>query len=240
MNVFSWLKRFFKIGEAQTNSLLDKLENPIKMTEQGIRDLKADYAKALEALTVVNGAIVRLRNDLDNSRKAAGSYEEKAMRLLEKARSGAVSGDEADRLAYEALKSKESIENGLSAKEQQIVFHEKQQGSLRQTIEKLKSTIEKAEKDLYSLRARAEVARVTKNVNKQLAQIDPSGTIAMMERMKDQVAQDEAMAVAYAETAQLGESLEAKIDRVLKNSSSDGTMASLLALKAKLGIEHKS
>ena len=38
MNIF---KRLFRIGAAETNSLVDKLEDPIKMTEQGIRDLLA-------------------------------------------------------------------------------------------------------------------------------------------------------------------------------------------------------
>jgi phage shock protein A len=40
MNVF---KRLFKVGEAEAHSALDKLEDPIKMTEQGIRDLKKRF-----------------------------------------------------------------------------------------------------------------------------------------------------------------------------------------------------
>jgi len=38
--MFGILKRFFKMGSAEVNNAVDKLENPIKMTEQGIRDLK--------------------------------------------------------------------------------------------------------------------------------------------------------------------------------------------------------
>ena len=41
------------MGEAEAHSALDKLENPIKLTEQGIRDLKADLDKALQALAEV-------------------------------------------------------------------------------------------------------------------------------------------------------------------------------------------
>ena len=40
MNVF---KRLFKVGEAEAHSAMDQLENPIKMTEQGIRDLKKRF-----------------------------------------------------------------------------------------------------------------------------------------------------------------------------------------------------
>jgi len=41
MNIF---KRLFRIGSAEANSLVDKLEDPIKMTEQGIRELKEDQS----------------------------------------------------------------------------------------------------------------------------------------------------------------------------------------------------
>ena len=44
MNVF---KRLFRVGEAEAHSALDKLEDPIKMTEQGIRDLKKDLDASL-------------------------------------------------------------------------------------------------------------------------------------------------------------------------------------------------
>ena len=40
------LRRLFTIGKAEANSAVDKLEDPIKMTEQGIRDLKEDLDKA--------------------------------------------------------------------------------------------------------------------------------------------------------------------------------------------------
>ena len=39
MNLF---KRLFKLGQSEAHSAMDKLEDPIKMTEQGIRDMKKD------------------------------------------------------------------------------------------------------------------------------------------------------------------------------------------------------
>ena len=52
MNIF---KRLFKIGQAEANSAVDKLEDPIKMTEQGIRDLKKDLSAALQAIPLKPG-----------------------------------------------------------------------------------------------------------------------------------------------------------------------------------------
>ena len=46
--MWAWLKRLFRIGKAEANAALDNLENPVKMTEQGIRDLRANLEKALK------------------------------------------------------------------------------------------------------------------------------------------------------------------------------------------------
>ena len=64
MNIF---KRLFKIGEAEAHSALDKLEDPIKMTEQGIRDMKSDLDKSLHALAEVKAMAIRSKNDLNMS-----------------------------------------------------------------------------------------------------------------------------------------------------------------------------
>jgi phage shock protein A len=39
MSVF---KRLFRVSQAEAHAIVDKFEDPIKMTEQGIRDLKKD------------------------------------------------------------------------------------------------------------------------------------------------------------------------------------------------------
>ena len=51
MNIFN---RLFKIGQAEAHSAVDKLENPIKLTEQGIRDLKQQLDKSLQSLAEIN------------------------------------------------------------------------------------------------------------------------------------------------------------------------------------------
>ena len=46
-------QRLFKTGEAEAHALVDKLEDPIKMSEQAIRDLKKDLQESLKALAEV-------------------------------------------------------------------------------------------------------------------------------------------------------------------------------------------
>ncbi len=47
MSIF---QRMFRMGKAEVNSALDKFEDPIKMTEQGITDLKKDLQNAMTSL----------------------------------------------------------------------------------------------------------------------------------------------------------------------------------------------
>ena len=57
-------------------------------------------------------------------------------------------------------------------------------------IKKLKSNIKKFEVELKTLRARAKVSSATKKINQQMAGVDSSSTVAMLERMKEKVDQD--------------------------------------------------
>ena len=41
------LQRLFKIGQSEAHSAVNQLEDPIKLTEQGLRDLRQDLDKAL-------------------------------------------------------------------------------------------------------------------------------------------------------------------------------------------------
>ena len=96
-------QRVFRVGKAEVHATIDKFEDPIKMTEQGIRDLKKDLNSAMTSLAEVKGQGIRLGKQASENEKAAADYERKAMLLLQKAQGGDLDAAEADRLAGEAL-----------------------------------------------------------------------------------------------------------------------------------------
>ena len=102
-------------------------------------------------------------------------------------------------------------------------------------IKRLRSTIAKWENELKTLKARVKVSSATKDINKQMAQIDSSSTLAMLERMKDKVNQEEALAESYGEIANESRSVDEEIDKAL-NESSTSNSEELAKLKEKLGI----
>jgi len=236
MNVFS---RLFRIGTAEAHSAIDKLEDPIKMTEQGIRDLKKNLDDSLKALAEVKALAIRSKNDLETNRSRANDYESKAILLLKKAESGAITPEEADRLATEALTKKEECLTTVKEKQGEVDRFDQNIAQLDANIKKLRSQISTFENELRTLKARVKVSKATKSINKQMAQIDSSSTISMLEKMKEKVDQEEALSEAYGEIANESKSLDDEIDSALGGADKAEASESLAALKAKLGIEKK-
>lgn len=230
-----FLKRLFKIGQAEVHSAIDGIEDPIKMTEQGIRDMKNDLDKSLEALAQVKAMSIRAKNEVGEYANKSEDYNEKAMLILKKAQSGALDSAEADRLATEALIKKEEAiggQNRAIADKEKFDLNVSQMESNVQTI---KQNISKWENELKILRSRVKVADATKSLNKQMAQIDSNGTVALLERMKEKVAQEEALAEAYGDIANNAKSVDEEIDKAI-NVSQTKASSELEKLKEQMGI----
>jgi phage shock protein A len=226
-------RRLFSIGKAEAHSAIDKMEDPVKLTQQGIRELKEDLDESIKALAEVKAMAIRSRNEANNHREQMKSYESKAMKLVQRAEAGELDQAEADRLATMALEQKERSAQNLQTALQHQKTYDAQVAKLDANIRKLKSNISKWENEAKTLQARAKVSEATRNVNKQLAEIDSSSTVSMLERMKTKVEEKEALAESYADIAYENRSIDEEIDEVLKDTSQTGS-AALDALKAKM------
>ncbi|CAG2532548.1 phage shock protein A (PspA) family protein [Maribacter dokdonensis] len=232
MNIF---KRLFKIGEAETNSAIDKMEDPIKMTEQGIRDMKLDLEKSLEALAQVKALAIRSKNDQDVYKNKAKEYQDKAIIILKKANSKELDAAEADRLAKEALMQKENNEKQLEATKVETEKFEANVSQMQGNVEALKANINNWENELKTLKARVKVSNATKNLNKQMAELDSSGTVSMLERMKEKIAQEEALAEAYGDIANASKSIDEELDKAA-DTTEVAAEDELQKLKEQLGF----
>ena len=231
-NIF---KRLFKIGEAEAHAVIDKLEDPIKLTEQGIRDMKKDLDKSLTSLAELKAMAIRSKNETKSYQDKAKDYEEKAMLLLKKANDGSLDVAEADRLASEALVKKGECDEHLARNQAELERFEKSIATMDGNIKNLRSTISQWENELKTLKARAKVSAATQKLNKQLSNIDSSSTINMLERMKEKVEQQEALAESYGEIANESKSIDSEIDKALEGSKAKAS-TDLEALKAKMGL----
>ena len=69
-----------------------------------------------------------------------------------------------------------------------------------------------------------------------MANADSDGTIAMLEKMKSKVDEDEALAASYGEIAAVETSVDTEIDNILGGNTSAHASDSLAEMKKKMGI----
>lgn len=233
MSIF---RRLFKVGESQANSLIDKMEDPVQMSEQAIRDLRLDLNKALESLAEVKAIAIRTRREMKNYQQQSSDYEKKAMLLLQRSQQGQLEEAEADRLASEALNKKEHAEQQLARTQAEVQKYDAMTANLEAKVNDLKTQLSQWENELKTLKARAKVSTATKKLNKQMAGIDSSSTVAMLERMKSKVEEEESLAQSYGELAAAPKSVDDEIEKAL-GSGTPADSDKLAELKAKMGLK---
>jgi phage shock protein A len=232
MNIF---KRLFSIGQAEIHAAVDKMEDPIKMTEQGLRELRNDLAEATEAYAKVKALAIRTENNQLQIQQESRNYAEKAILIMQKAQTGQVDLVKAEDLAREALSLHKKFYIESEELGGQVVALQQSSREMLRNTEILQENMEKWEKELRTLKARVKVSKATEQVNKQLAQVDSHGIISMLERMRSKVEDQEAMAKAYGEISREKNSRKDELDRLLKDDSFS-IEKDLQAIKEKLGM----
>jgi phage shock protein A len=227
--------RLFKIGQSEVHSAMDKLEDPIKLTEQGIRDLKNDLSEAMHSLAEVKALAIRLKKQADDASRLARDHERRAMMLIQRAERGELDPQQAESLAMEVLNEKEASEKSAAQLYQDFQAQDAMGRQLQHKVDNLRKTVSTYENELTTLRARAKTAVSMRKINQQLSRIDSSSTIAMLEKMKQKVTEEESLATAYGDVAAANVSIEARVNDALSQKSTDSRQ-SLEDLKRKMGL----
>jgi phage shock protein A len=232
----SIFRRMFKVAESNAHAAMDNLEDPIKMTEQGIRDLKKNLQAAMVSLAQVKSLAIRLKKEGEDNKKRAADYERKAMMVLKRMEAGEMDAGEAERLATAALERKEESLQLATSVTTDHLAQQQMADQLQAKVEELKRQIGKYENEAVTLKARARTASSMRKINQQLAGADPSGTVAMLEKMKQKVQEEESLAEAYDQLADVGGTIDEDLDKALAAPSSTASADSLAELKKKMGI----
>ena len=237
--MYNLITRFFKMFQSSAHAILNKFENPINIAEQSIRDLKKDYEEAMRGLAEIKALSISTKRQLDEKKQIAADYERKALILLQNAKAGTLSEAEADRLASEALQKKstalaESVELAQALKNNEIM-EQKMEGK----VVAIKNQIRKWESELSTMKARYKVAKSTKKINQQLTTMSNDSTAAMLEKMKNKVNEEEALATAYDDMLYLESDIDKEIDKAIGSTYSADVQLSLQELKNKMLTTNK-
>ena len=212
MNLFL---RAFKLLQATAHYLLSKFENPVRLTEQAIRDLKKDFDDSMQNFAKVKAISIGVKKEIEAKTMQAKEYEQKAIQLLKKAKSGELDEKEADRLAGEALNKKNELLKEVQKMNSEAKNYDEMLKKMEGKISELKHQIQKWEGEYQSLKARYTVAKTTKKVSKQLSSVDYDSTTSLLEEMKNKITEEENLAAAYEETAKIGTNIDDEINKAL-------------------------
>lgn len=222
MNIF---KRLYAIGKAEVNSVLENFEDPIKLTEAGIADMKDQLTESVEALAQLKALSIRKKNEAEAESLSAKDYYAKAVLLIQKSEKGEVDAADSDRLAKEALKKQTEAQKNAELLRSQTEKLQDECEKMQTNIHQLKSNISKWENELRTLEARVQVSEATKDINRKMTQIDSSSAVSMLEKLKERVVQQEAVSEAYSELAKTGKSVDEEIDSLVNNADTEAEKA---------------
>lgn len=209
------LTRIFKFMQSEAHSLVSKFEDPVKLIEQGIRDLKKDFDESMKSVAQIKAITIGAKKELETKKQIAADYEQKAMLLLQKAKNGELEEAEADRLAAEALKKRQEALKEVEKLTNDVKNYDASLEQMSKKILELKNKIKDSENEYNSLKARATVARTTKKVNQQLSSVGSDSTMSMIEDMKTKINAEENLAQAYGEVAGVETSIDDEINKAI-------------------------
>lgn len=209
------LIRIFKFFQSEAHALVSKFEDPVKLIEQGIRDLKKDFDNSMKSVAQIKAIAIGTKKELETKKQIVADYEQKAMILLQKAKNGELDEAEADRLAAEALKKRQEALREVEKLTNDAKNYDASLEQMSKKILELKNKIKESENEYNSLKARATVAKTTKKINQQLSSIGADSTMAMIEDMKTRISAEENLAEAYGEVALVETSVDDEINKAI-------------------------
>lgn len=222
MSIF---KRLKDITLSNINALIDKAEDPVKMTDQYLRDMAEDIKDA-EASVVKQIAIVkRLKTQIDEAQTMVDKRSAQALAAMEQ-------GDE--NLARRALEDKKTHQSNIDSLKPQYETNNISAEHLKAQLQEMKDEYQKLQTTRNALVARAEAAKAQKSINKAMSSFDSEGAKAGINRMMDKVAQAEAEAQAGLELRGSNRDLDADLAKLDKSS---GVEDELAALRAKVAAK---
>ena len=226
MSIFS---KFSTMIKSNINDLISRAENPEKMLNQIILDMRDQLAKAKREVAAAIADERKLKAQLGDEVKQSRDWEHRAMLAIKEGR---------DDLAKQALvRQQEHADRAAvldSTWQAQAQETDKLKGSLRQLNDK----IEEAKRKRNLLIAKQKRAQAQRRIHETMSGLSDTSAFEAFNRMADKIEEDERRSLAHAEVTEAltGDTLESEFLRLESGPSGAGVEDKLAALKAEMGL----
>src|SRR6187397_2571940 len=221
--------RFSSLLRSNINDLISRAEDPEKMLNQILVDMRGQLAKAKQQVATAIADEKRLRDQADAEFKQAQDWEQKAMLAVREGR---------DDMAKQALlRQGEHVSHGQQL-EQTWETHRLETEKLKNSLRDLNDKIEEAKRKKNLLVARQRRAQAQKRIAETMSSMSEKSAFDAFARMEERIETNERQIKASAEIDEefQGDRLAKDFKQLEKSAGSMSADMQLLALKQKMGM----
>ncbi|GIO06491.1 phage shock protein A [Brevibacillus reuszeri] len=216
MSIF---KRLRDLTMSNLYSLIEKAEDPIKMTDQYLRDMQEDLGEAEKA--------VAAQIALEKKFKVLYEEQEALVKKREEQAHVAAQAKNID-LARRALEEKKAAEQKMVEYKEGYEKNKLAADGLRDKLTEMKKQITELKNKRETLVARVNAAKAQKTINQAMAGFDGNSAMAGLKRMEEKALQMEAEAEASGEVYKKESSLDDEIAKLSKDQQVEDELAALM------------
>jgi phage shock protein A len=226
MGIFDRLSTLIK---SNINDLISSAENPEKMLNQIIVDMRDQLVKAKQQVAAAIADEKRLRDQADDEAKQAVEWMQKAELAVRQNH---------DDLAKAALVRHGEHQTHAQQLELTWQAHQAETEKLKASLRDLNDKIEEAKRKKNLLLARQRRAQAQKRIAETMSSMSEKSAFEAFARMEEKIATNERMIKASAEIDEefSGDRLQRDFKALEKAHGSASADAQLMALKQKMGI----
>ena len=231
MSIFD---RLFRIGKAEANAAVDKLEDPAKMADQILRELRSNYQQAIQGEAEIKALALQHRASELQYRNSAHDWERKANDLLDRVETKQLDEAKGNELAAKAAEAFQAATNEADQFAKMAEKEESAVSVMDLKIKQIKDQIAQTESQAQLIQSRAKTAEVSERINKTLSNVDTDGLMATLHRMDEKASAQEFRAAAYAQIEDSTMSTEQEINKALGTASASNALEAIKAKRTKL------
>ncbi len=223
MGIFDRLSTLIR---SNISDLISRAEDPEKMLNQLIVDMRSQLAKAKQQVAASIADEKRLGAQVDQEKKSAEDWEKRAVLAVQEGR---------DDLAKQALLRHNEHAQAAVQLHDTWIKHREETEKLKTSLRQLNDRIEDAKRKKNILIARAKRAEAHKRIQETMSSISDKGAFETFERMAEQIEHEERKLIAAAEVNEdlTGDSLIKQFQTLEHRTDAD---QQLLELKRKMGL----
>lgn len=210
------LNRLTTISRANINAMLDNAEDPEKMLDQMIRDMRDNIAQARTEVAKMIADDKEIEANVQRSQQLVDEWQHKAELAVQK---------NVDELAREALRRKIDYTNNLKVYQDQYVAQHQSVEQAKRDLHELEEKYESAVRNRDALIARHRRAKAQQQLAKTSAALSSFDPTSELNRMDERIRLEEARASASSELQH--DSTEDQFEKLTQDSALEDELAKL-------------